>query len=340
MKEIAIIAAAAAAAVGIAAGTNSGTFWDIAEKAAQSITASSAVEDPNCGTMPPEERHALTKISANGSFTHNLNTLMPTDKNYMFSPFSIKAALVLAANGADSDTLKQIENVLQSGDINKLNTDIQSLTKTYESLENTEVKIADSIWLNTDVAEGSQFNKDYIATVKKFFNTEPNTVNNGNAVNAINGWCDKHTNGKIKEIIDDPDFMAALVNAVYFNGKWEYQFEKESTAKRTFTDRNGKKTDIDFMNKTHSYNFYKDKDIKVIELPYSDGRLAMYAYLSNDKRVDIEKYFDKLSSKEVIVSIPKFKTEYSRELNDDLQALGITKAFDKYNAEFKKMFEN
>ena len=81
MKEIAIIAAAAAAAVGIAAGTNSGTFWDIAEKAAQSITASSAVEDPNCGTMPPEERHALTKISANGSFTHNLNTLMPTDKN-------------------------------------------------------------------------------------------------------------------------------------------------------------------------------------------------------------------------------------------------------------------
>ncbi len=322
MKEAVILVAAVAAALGITAGLQSSTFKNSVGSTAQPAASS-------------EE-----SISADGSFAHNLDMLMPRDKNYMFSPFSIKAALTLAADGADGETLAEMEKVLQSGDINQLNTDIQALTKRYESLEGTELKIADSIWLNTDVANKTVFNKNYAATVMAFFNTEPYTVDSSNAVNSINNWCSEHTNGKIEKIIDRSDFLAALVNAVYFNGKWEYQFDKDVTQKRTFTDRNGNKTDIDFMNKTREYNFYKDNDIKILELPYSDGKLAMYAYLSNDKRIDIAKYFDKLDSTEVKVSIPKFKTEYSAELSADLQKLGLKLAFDPNAADFKKMFED
>lgn len=325
MKEIVLILAAAAASVGIVSGISA-------------YKAGTTAEDLLSDKTPVSETAAPT--AASGSFAYNLNTLMPRDKNYMFSPFSIKAALVLAANGADEETLKEFEDVLQGGDLDKLNSDIQTLTNAYEGLEGTEIKIADSIWLNTDVAQGINFNKNYAANVISLFNTEPRSVNNQNAVSAINSWCSTNTNGKITEIINDPNFIAALVNAVYFNGKWEMQFNKDNTKKSTFTDRNGSKKEIDFMNRTGSYRFYKDSDIKILELPYSDGRLAMYAYMSNDKRMDIANYFDKLDSSEVIVSLPKFRTEYSRKLNDDLKALGLVKSFDKYNANFKRMFEN
>ena len=116
---------------------------------------------------PSESAAGTTPVSyvSDGSFAYKLYQVMPTDKNYMFSPFSIKAALTLAANGADGETLKELEDVMQSGDINTLNADIQALTQRYESLEGTELKIADSIWLNTDVARGITFNKNYAAKV-------------------------------------------------------------------------------------------------------------------------------------------------------------------------------
>lgn len=41
-------------------------------------------------------------------FADRLNLLMPDDKNYMFSPLSIKMALMLAANGAEGDAMDEI----------------------------------------------------------------------------------------------------------------------------------------------------------------------------------------------------------------------------------------
>ena len=322
MKLLAVIITAAAAIAGVAAG---------------SMTIKSFNEK---GPAAESTQQTAEAVQPSGSFAHNMDMLMPRDKNYMFSPFSIKAALALAANGADGETLKEIENVLQCSDIGSLNGELQALTKRYENLENTEISIADSIWLNTDVADGTSFNKNYAAKVLELFGAEPRNVTNQNAVETLNSWCSEKTKGKIDKIIDDPEFMAALVNAVYFNGKWEYQFNKDATQKSPFTVRNGKNSEIDFMNNTHKYNFYKDKDIKMLELPYSDGKLAMYAYLTDDKRVDITDYFDKLSETEVKVSIPKFKTEYSRELSNDLQTLGMGRVFNGSLADFRKMFED
>ncbi len=319
MKTIVSLIAAATAVTGIVSGCNYEKFSALPEQTQQQTQQPTVV---------------------NGSFSYKMNSLMPTDENYMFSPLSIKAALVLAANGADGKTLEEIEAVLESGDIDTLNKDIQALTKRYESLENTEIKIADSLWLNTDIAGDINFNKTYADNIKKYFGAEPEKVNTANAADKINNWCSDNTNGKITKIIDDSDFIAALVNSVYFNGEWEYPFKSDATEKSTFTDRYGKQTEIDFMNKTHKFNFYKDKDIKILELPYSDGQTAMYAYLTDDKRIDITNYFDRLQSADVIVSMPKFKTEYSRTLNEDLKALGIKAAFEPDNAQFDKMFEN
>ena len=47
----------------------------------------------------------------------------------------------------------------------------------------------------------------------------------------INSWIESKTNGLIKNMIDklDQNTVMLLINAIYFKGKWNSQFDKENT---------------------------------------------------------------------------------------------------------------
>ncbi|NXT49011.1 SPB6 protein, partial [Pluvianellus socialis] len=54
----------------------------------------------------------------------------------------------------------------------------------------------------------------------------------------INGWVEERTEGKIQNLlaegIIDSMTRLVLVNAIYFKGNWEKQFDKASTSERPF----------------------------------------------------------------------------------------------------------
>ncbi|NXC25237.1 SPB6 protein, partial [Campylorhamphus procurvoides] len=54
----------------------------------------------------------------------------------------------------------------------------------------------------------------------------------------INGWVEERTEGKIQNLLGegilDSLTRLVLVNAIYFKGNWEKQFNKENTAERPF----------------------------------------------------------------------------------------------------------
>ncbi|NWY12728.1 SPB6 protein, partial [Aphelocoma coerulescens] len=54
----------------------------------------------------------------------------------------------------------------------------------------------------------------------------------------INGWVEERTEGKIQNLlaegIVDSLTRLVLVNAIYFKGNWEKQFDKERTTERPF----------------------------------------------------------------------------------------------------------
>jgi serpin B len=95
-----------------------------------------------------------------------------------------------------------------------------------------------------------------------------------------------------------------------------------------FTDRNGNKQKIDFMQKTGYFDFYRDSSIKIVYLPYKDKRLGMYIALTDDAPTDFEKYIDKLECKKVRLTIPKFEAEFSINATQLMVHLGINNAFD------------
>ncbi len=318
-----------------------------------------AYTEPAQPSEPTRLEVDLTDMKGDNKLAYSLNELMPTDKNYMFSPVSIKMALALAANGADGETRAEILNAAGIDDLEKYNEYAQNLISAYaavsdeeekpkksdeyemygEKHEKTQLSIANSVWLNKDKADGISFLDSYISGVQKYYYAEASAVDNNDAVNKINSWCSAKTKGKIPSIIDSPEFLAALVNAVYFKAEWVNQFDEYATREDKFTDRNGSTQTVDFMQQTEDFAYYEDNDIQLVKMPYSGGRASMYVALSGDKRVDITPYIEKMNVETVHIKMPKFKIEYSETINSMLNKLGIEKAFVGGKADFTKMLQ-
>jgi len=310
----------------------------------------------------------LKKSTNDMNFTDKLNIHMPTDQNYMFSPLSIKMALMLTANGASGETKTEIANALGyemnvDDGIDSFNKAAKDLIERYSKTENLKLNIANSVWINESKTH-QEFSQNYKDIAAEYYNADIKTVNEANAVKEINSWVSDKTNGKIPSIINDNDFYATLINAIYFKGAWEDEFSKYATKPDEFLSADGTKSSIDFMNKTAWMNASVMRpDVKVVELPYKnrfdlvspDGEylgskmyddldVSMYLLMS-DRNINPEETLSEfllsgdLDSTYVKLAVPKFKIEYDSSLNEILRNIGIDKAFTNGEADFTKMFD-
>ena len=277
------------------------------------------------------------------TFEEKLEGQMPTDKNVVISPYSINMALMLAANGAAGDTREELLEVLGVSDLDEYNAAAQKTIQD-ESDEDIELNISNSIWLNNDTQPGVVFSDIYKEKVENYFEATAGEVDGRNAVSTINSWVEDKTGGKIKDILEDSNFLAVLVNAIYFKGEWVNPFESEMTKSMPFKDASGKTADVDFMNQTESFRYYEEDGFQMLEMRYRGKDVSMYVFLPQEGKTvtqaNINKAIEGKKVEEVEVSIPKFKTEFDIKLKDTLMALGVETAFNPSAAEFKDMFDN
>ena len=186
-------------------------------------------------------------------------------------------------------------------------------------------------------APDAEFSPEYEKLISETFGGVSQKVNYENAVDTVNGWVDEKTRGKISGIIDEPNFLAALVNAIYMKAQWADQFPKNATQKDTFTDRNGVEHEIDFMNNTYRMGYYSDDDITMACLPYYGG-MSMIVTLGDNTKFEEKR--GSMTEKLVHVSLPKFKIENTIELIDTLKDIGVKTAFDTNTTDFDKMLVN
>lgn len=299
-------------------------------------------------------------ISDTMSFADKLNIQMPTDQNYMFSPLSIKMALMMAANGATGETREEILKALCVSELEDYNKNIEQMLDKYSESEILTLNVSNSIWLNSDKTSQC-FSKDYVDTLSKIFDATADVVTDKTAMSKINGWVNDKTEGKIPAIIteDNKEFWAMLVNAVYFKGRWQNEFHKNATKKDVFTSNDGTESEIDFMNRRAWMNYANTDGVLIVALPYLtrqdvfdengehvetkklDGvNISMYLMMS-DKPFSPEEILNKteIDTAYISLSVPKFDIEYNTGLNELLNTIGINKAFQE-SAEFEKMFDH
>ncbi len=276
------------------------------------------------------------------------------DSNVFISPLSVSMALGMTNNGANGSTRDAMQRTLKlSGlTIEEVNESYKSLIELLTGLDpKVQFKIANSIWYH----QNWNFEEEFINLCKGYFDALVSGLDFGDpqATKTINAWVDENTNGKIKEIVDDPinPFMVMfLINAIYFKGIWTYQFDKDLTKNDEFKLPGGTKKPCKMMTQEGNFQYYANSAFQAIDLPYGDGDFSMTVFLPKPQ-TDIDslvgefsqenwdKWMNSFSKQSLELFLPRFKLECEFGLNSVLRTMGMEIAFDPYRADFTKMYK-
>ena len=267
--------------------------------------------------------------------------------NTLVSPLSVLAALSMTANGAQNETLHEMEAVLGMP-LEQLNEFYFNYAAQLKDGEKAKLDLANSIWFTAD--ERFTVNGDFLQKNADVFGADVYKAPFDDGTRQdVNNWVKEHTDGMIPEILGpDIDMNAAvmfLVNALAFDAEWESVYHKDEVDKGEFTKEDGTKQNVELMYSEEGDYLITDNAEGFIKT-YKGGRYAFAALLPNEgvtvdelvASLDGEKLMGILNgaaNEGVRAAIPKFESEYSARLDDVLSAMGMPSAFKQEAAEFE-----
>ncbi|NLZ36088.1 MAG: serpin family protein [Clostridiales bacterium] len=272
------------------------------------------------------------------SFAQKLVGQMDDEENWFISPHSIYTALLMAANGAGGETKAQLLDALGVKDIKWANEYAAIFREKVKTNDKIILETADSLWLNTDAMNGIEFSDSYKKLCADIFDAAVEEVTAADAVAKVNAWVSEKTHGRIKNLISDNGFGAALVDTIYLKADWEKEFDKSNTYKQVFHSKNGDEKEIDFMHQTETFEYAENSDARIAVLPYKGGAVSMLLILG-EYEGDVEKLISEAEYSDTLLylALPKISSESSFNLNEVMEKLGAADCFDPSKADFSPM---
>ena len=274
-------------------------------------------------------------------------TSMEEGKNTLISPLSVLYALAMTANGANGETLTQMQQVLGM-DSDDLNCYMLAYMDLLPEAEEYKMSLANSIWFKDD--PNFSVNESFLQTNADYYGSSIyKAAFDEGTRNDINNWVKEHTDDMIPEILDEiPDeAVMYLVNALAFEAQWDDVYEEFQVRDDIFTKEDGTKQDIEMMH-ADEYKYLSD-DLATGFIKYYEGRKYAFAALLPNEGVTVQQYVDSLTGShlqqmlaapeeiQVFTSIPKFESEYDIEMSEVLQEMGMSDAFDWRVADFSRL---
>ena len=271
-----------------------------------------------------------------------------TDKeNLLLSPLSLELALAMTANGANKDTLTQMEDVLGLP-VDRLNPYLHAYVNQLADEEHAALLLANSIWLKED--KKLTVTPDFLQTNADYFQAGIYKAPfDSSTVDAINDWTSRHTKEMIPTLLDKiPDeAVMYLVNALTFEADWEAPYTEDQIDNGIFTKEDGTTEEVEYLHSSE-YEYLKDGQASGFLKYYANGDYA-FAALLPDEGISMEDYIASLTGEQlrnlltnselttVEASIPKFETDFDQNMSETFQHMGMTDAFDYKRADFAKL---
>lgn len=315
------------------------------------------IDQDDDSNVSSSENIDQTIIDANNQLGFDLLSTIESDENgnTFISPTSLFMALSMVYNGADGETRQEMVDTLQLDEIegdqlNQANASLLAIMN--DDSRQAELKMGNSIWLNQEF----QFQNDFLENNQHYYHAEMQEIDvaDGKSADQINKWVSEATNEKIDQIVDvplNPDIVAMLINAVYFQGTWTYPFDENRTEEHAFHLEDGSTKNVPLMTLKKSFMYMENGDFQAISLPYGDDEeMSMQIFLPNeDKNIadlqdnltnkDWKKWKSEFQEQEGTIMLPKFQLEFEASLSKALESLGMKTAFDERQADFSKMVE-
>ena len=268
----------------------------------------------------------------------------------LISPLSAMIALAMTANGANGETLREMEKVLGGGmSIENLSEQLFNYTASLISTEDAKFNLANAVWVTND--KSFSINKNFVKAVENTFDADIVAADLPSSINDINDWANKETFGMIPSILNegdlDADTVMVLLNALALDALWAKQADsKYDCFEGEFKGIDEEIQTVTFMN-TECEGYLEGKGAVGVVKEYKGKNYAFLAILPEG---DVYSYAESLSGKdllklydnrtkaggnvEVSAKIPHFSFDCKIEMKKVLQKMGMESAFSSAGADF------
>ncbi|CAL5993942.1 Serpin_1 [Hexamita inflata] len=245
-----------------------------------------------------------------------------TAKSTCYSPFSLMHALSILVKCSNDASIQELVSKLEFNEL-----EMQELS---QSLGNdSSVKLASNIFdIHTE-----KITKEFKELMLKQFSIVPE-----NLVSAqqVNNWCAKHTDNRIKEIVDSiAGLDNIIVSAIHFKAQWAYQFDPYLTYQKQFSGFHGVST-VQMMRLEQKVQYGENEQVQVVRLPYMYSNLQALVILPTasspeafNAALSVENINIPTFEATTTLELPRFKIESTFNLKSTLQQLGIKQIFDQ-----------
>ncbi|MCB9651213.1 MAG: serpin family protein [Deltaproteobacteria bacterium] len=309
----------------------------------------SSLEREQNPSVPPAD--AADLVAGNTAFAVDMfHQLRAADENLFFSPHSISIALAMTYAGARTETELQMADALDfrlpqarlHPAFDQLDLALGSRGQGASGKDGQpfRLRIANALFGQ----EGYAFLPDYLDTLALNYGAGLSlfdfTTEAESARQAINGWVEDATEGRIPELLAEgvitPQTVLVLTNAVYFNASWANPFEPSATQAGTFHAPAGD-ISAQMMRGTEEMLYGAGAGYQAVGIPYDGDELDMVVVLPDqggfdDFAVDLDgaglqAIFAGLQGASVNLTLPRFELRSKAELVPAFKALGMVDAF-------------
>ncbi|XP_028620316.1 serine protease inhibitor A3N-like [Grammomys surdaster] len=292
---------------------------------------------------------SLTLSSSNTDFAFSLYkelVLKNPNKNTVFSPLSISAALAVLSLGAKSNTLKEILEGLKFNVSETHEADIHQgfrhlLYLLNQPGDQVQISIGSAMFIEKRLKILAEFQEKARALYQaEAFTADFQKLRE--AKKLINDYVKKETQGKIKELISDLEKQTSmvLVNYIYFKGKWQMPFDPHDTFESEFYLDDKKSVKVPMMSiEELTTPYFRDEELSctVVELKYTGKASALFILPDQGRMQQVEaslqpetlrKWKNSLKPRMIgELHLPKFSISTDYRLEDVLPELGIREVF-------------
>ncbi|XP_057676092.1 serpin H1a [Corythoichthys intestinalis] len=303
-------------------------------------------------------KHATTMADNSANLAFNLYQHMAKEKNVeniLVSPVVVASSLGLMALGGKASTASQVKTVLNAAKVpdEQLHSGLAELLT-----EVSDPKTRNVTWQMSNRLYGPSsvnFVDAFVKSSKKHYDCDAAKINfkdKKSALNSINEWAAKSTDGKVPEVTKDiaKSDGAMIINAMFFKPHWDEEFHHKMVDNRGFMVSHSYTVSIEMMHRTGIYGFYEDKTNKVtiLSMPLALKKSSLVFIMPNQvdsldgvekmlTKKQLDSWMSKLQQTAVAVSLPKVSMEVSHNLEKHLEKLGLTEVVNKSKADLSKI---
>ena len=260
-------------------------------------------------------------------------------ENCILSPYSVYMALAMCANGADAETLAQMQDALGMSAA-ELNVYLYSLAQN----AGEELTNANSVWFKQE--NGFAPNSDFLQINADYYNADAFGADFDDQTLAdINAWISENTNGQIEDALSQIDPLAKiyLINALFFDAQWRHAYDETMVREGVFHAQSGDQT-VQMMHSEES-RYLSDGNAVGFMKDYMGGQYSFVAlmpdgdmanYLAGLTGENLLSTIENATSTTVFATMPKFELSCKMELKETLSAMGMPLAFGD-GADFSRM---